>query len=132
MFIAVDFDGTIAEHKFPKIGEAVPGAFEWMKKFQEAGAQLILWTCRTNDTEWGDTLDEAVQFCNDNGIIFLGVNCNPQQDFFGSPKIFAHVYIDDMAYGCPLIYNEDGRPHVDWDEIGPPILSMIKFHSRLK
>jgi hypothetical protein len=27
MNIAIDFDGTIADHVFPDIGKAVPGAF---------------------------------------------------------------------------------------------------------
>src|SRR5690606_31270663 len=30
MIIAVDFDGTIVEHKYPRIGRAVPGALAWL------------------------------------------------------------------------------------------------------
>ncbi len=48
MKVAIDFDGTIVEHKFPEVGKPVPGAIEWMKKWQDAGAQLILWTMRSD------------------------------------------------------------------------------------
>ena len=54
MFIAIDFDGTIVDHRFPEIGKPVPGAFEWMKKFKEAGAKLILWTMRSDGQANGE------------------------------------------------------------------------------
>ena len=84
MFIAIDFDGTIVEHQFADIGRAVPGAFEWMKRWQEAGAKLILWTMRSDGRtgegkENGPVLTQAVQFCRDNGLEFFAVNGNPTQ-----------------------------------------------------
>ena len=56
MFIAVDFDGTIAEHDYPDIGLAVPGAFKWMREWQDAGAKLMLWTMRSDTEGDGPTL----------------------------------------------------------------------------
>ena len=106
MIIAVDFDGTIVEHEFPKIGPAVPGAFEWMKKFQEAGAFLILWTMRSSGQLHGDVLSEAVAYCREQGVEFWDWNTNPHQyTWTTSPKAYAHVYIDDAAIGCPLLEN---------------------------
>lgn len=134
MLIAVDFDGTIAEHEFPEIGQAVVGAFEWMKRWQEAGAKLILWTMRSDGREGegkanGPVLTEAVEFCRANGIEFHGVNANPDQHTWTqSPKAYAHVYVDDAAFGCPLVpASKTGvRPMVDWSVVGPAILELIK------
>ena len=127
MFIAIDFDGTLVDHRFPDIGEPVPGAIEWCKRFQEAGAKLILWTMRSDGQADGDVLSQAVQFCLDSGLEFDFVNEHPQ-DWTTSPKAYAHVYIDDAAYGCPLRRNPKagGRSYVDWDVVGPDVLVMIE------
>lgn len=123
MIIAVDFDGTIARHVYPEIGQEVPGAIDWMIKFQQSGARLVLWTMRS-----GDTLTEAVKFCGDNGVMFYGINNNPaQSSWTSSPKAYAQIYIDDAAFGCPLIYPADGsRPYVDWQIVGPEVLKRIR------
>lgn len=124
--VAVGFDGTIVDHKFPDIGFAVPGAFEWMKKFQEAGAKLILWTMRDDGGNIADVLTNAIDFCLDNGIEFYGHNKNPDQLWSRSPKCYAHIYIDDAAAGCPLVQNPLGRPYVDWEVIGPKVYEKIQ------
>ena len=67
--IAVDFDGTIVEDQYPNIGKPKLFAFDTMKKLQEKGHRLILWTYRN-----GKTLDDAVEFCKGNGIVFYSVN----------------------------------------------------------
>ena len=46
MIIAVDFDGTIVEHRYPEIGREVPFATETLKKLIEDHHHLILWTDR--------------------------------------------------------------------------------------
>jgi len=129
-FIAIDFDGTISDHRFPHIGEPVPGAFEWMRKFQEAGARLILWTMRSDERDVdGDVLSEAVEFCGRHGIEFYAVNGNPtQRAWTTSNKCYAHMYIDDAAIGCPLRENPrvGGRPYVDWDVVGPLVMEILK------
>ena len=43
MTIAVDFDGTIVEHRYPNIGKERPFAFDVLKKLQEEGHKLTLW-----------------------------------------------------------------------------------------
>ena len=35
MTIAVDFDGTIVEHRYPRIGEEIPFAVETLKLLQQ-------------------------------------------------------------------------------------------------
>jgi len=130
MIIAIDFDGTIVEHVYPYIGAPVPGAFEWMKKFQEAGASLILWTMRSDGHDDGSTpLTEAIDFCKENGIEFFGINNNPTQiSWTHSPKAYAHLYIDDASFGCPLRQNPrmGGRPMVNWSVVGPEVLLLIQ------
>ena len=129
MILAIDFDGTIAEHRFPKIGDAVPGAFKWLKKFQEAGALLILLTMRSDGRkDGGNYLADAVDFCRANGVEFWAHNTNPEQETWtGSRKVYAHAYIDDMAVGCPLMRtSRDDGDMVDWERVGPIVMDMIE------
>lgn len=134
MIIAVDFDGTIVAHEFPDIGAESPGAFRWLKEWQAAGAKLILWTMRSDGRtgtgkENGPVLTDAVEFCRKHGVEFFAVNSNPQQaSWTQSPKVYAHVYVDDAAYGCPLRPNPKmgGRLMVDWDIVGPAVLALIQ------
>lgn len=93
MIIAVDFDGTIVEHKFPKIGKEIPYAIKTLKLIQKKGHKLILWTYRS-----GKELEEAVNFCEERGLYFHAVNNNFDGEEFDntySRKIYADIYIDD-------------------------------------
>lgn len=96
--IAVDFDGTIVEHRFPAIGDEMIFAFESLKFLQERGHLLILWTYRE-----GIHLREAVEYCRENGIEFYAINRNyPEEEFVEgevSRKIKADIYIDDRNAG---------------------------------
>lgn len=97
LIIAVDFDGTIVEHRYPSIGRIRPLAFETLSKLQAKGHRLILWSHRA-----GKKLDEAVEFCLSNGIEFYAVNKNfPEEIWEGtdSRKILADIYIDDRNLG---------------------------------
>ena len=125
-YIAVDFDGTIVDHQFPDIGKEAPCAFRWMRRFQELGAKLILWTMRSDQQGCGNVLSDAIDYCREAGIEFDFVNENPQH-WTSSPKAYAHVYIDDAAFGCPLRENPrmGGRPFVDWGVVGPAVERMI-------
>ena len=112
--IALDFDGTMVEHLFPAIGSDVPMAFQSALELMDAGHELILWTVRI-----GKPLAIAHTYCKLKGLKFFGVNENPGQKFWnGSPKAHANIYIDDAAFGCPLVFPEDGRrPYVNWRAI---------------
>lgn len=96
MKIAVDFDGTITENRYPEIGKPMPFAFDTLKMLAK-DHQLILWTCRT-----GKLLDEAVEFCRKNGVEFYAINKNypeEQYDPYVMRKIEADIYIDDRNIG---------------------------------
>lgn len=91
--IAVDFDGTIVEDEYPKIGKPIIFAFDTMKKLQDKGHRLILWTYR-----YGKELEDAIRFCEKNGIVFYAVNQSfPEEEFElkYSRKINADIFIDD-------------------------------------
>ena len=95
--IAVDFDGTIVEDAYPNIGKPQVFAFETLKKLQEQGHRLILWTYRS-----GKRLDEAVSFCEKKGLTFYAVNKSfPEEENDGkiSRKILADLFIDDRNLG---------------------------------
>jgi hypothetical protein len=96
--IAVDFDGTIVEHAYPKIGKTMLFAFETLRALQGKGHRLILWTYRREHL-----LKEAVDFCLENGIQFYAVNENfPGEMEEGraySRKLNADVFIDDRNVG---------------------------------
>ena len=95
------------------MGPALPHAFEVLKKLQEKGHQLILWTCRGEKY-----LDAAVDFCKENGLVFDAINENIDKKYYNhtSNKIVANIYIDDAAY--PVIKRElAGMPAINWEEI---------------
>lgn len=115
--IAIDFDGTVVHHEFPEVGQDVPGAADVLRELAHAGHNLILWTMRSDGRESGDFLAPAVDWFHQRGIPLYGVQVNPTQHHWtGSPKAFAHLYIDDAGLGCPLLpaIKPDGRPYVDW------------------
>jgi len=113
LIIAVDFDGTIVEDGYPGIGKPMIFAFDTLKKLQNEGHRLILWTYRC-----GPRLNEAVAFCNKNGIDFYAVNNSyPEEELDEniSRKIHADLFIDDRSIGgfigwtevYKLIFNYD-------------------------
>ena len=105
MKIAVDFDGTIVEHRYPQIGEEKLFAIETLKQLQTLGHQLILWTFRH-----GKELDEAIEYCRKKGIEFYAVNKSyPEEDFdpaTTSRKIDVELFIDDRNVGGFLGWSE--------------------------
>ncbi len=105
MIIAVDFDGTLVEHRYPAIGKERPYAFEALRFLQSKGHKLILWTYRT-----GDSLTEAVTYCHNKGVRFWAVNESypgENREKGDERKINAELFIDDRNLG--------GLP--DWSEI---------------
>ena len=98
MTIAVDFDGTIVRHRYPKIGDEIPFATETLRLLLRDRHRLILWTVRE-----GRLLDEAVEWCRARGVEFYAVNRDfPEEDTTGSGfsrKIKADLFIDDRNFG---------------------------------
>lgn len=95
--IAVDFDGTLCDSKYPSIGAPHMEIIEAAKDRQRNGYALILWTCRD-----GKPLDEAVEWCKQFGLVFDAVNENLpdwKDEWFGNDprKIGATEYWDDRS-----------------------------------
>lgn len=113
MVIAVDFDGTIVEHEYPKIGKAIPFAIETLLQLQKEGHVLLLWSVREDDL-----LQEAYDYCLKKGVKFYAANKNhPDEDVAASPrKLNADLFIDDRNLG--------GLP--DWGVVYHAIRAMEK------
>lgn len=112
--LAIDFDGTIVENKYPDIGKPKLFAFETLKKLQKEGFVLILWTYRD-----GDKLKEAVDFCKKNGIEFYAVNKSYPEEVYTehiSRKINADLFIDDRNIGGFLGWGQIYRELIGEDE----------------
>lgn len=96
--IAVDFDGTVVDDLYPKIGKPKLFAFETLKQLMTQGHRLVMWTYRS-----GKELEEAVEFCRENGIEFYAVNSSFEGEIFDlnkqSRKIHADIFIDDRNLG---------------------------------
>ena len=100
MIIAVDFDGTIVENKYPRIGKEILFATDTLKALNKQGHQLILWSVRR-----GKQLEEAVAFCEERGVEFYAVNKSYPEEVFDegiSRKINADIFIDDRNIGGML------------------------------
>ncbi|THB76956.1 MAG: hypothetical protein D6B25_08540 [Desulfobulbaceae bacterium] len=123
MYICVDFDGTVVDHRFPEIGKPVPHAIKWLKRLNECGARLILYTMRSDSEQMGNVLSDAVRYLENEGVSLFSVNNNPsQKDWTTSPKVYGDIYVDDSAFGCPLIKPKGfTRPCVDWKIVGPQL-----------
>jgi len=123
MYICIDFDGTVVDHRYPYVGDPVPQAVDWLRRWVELGAKLILFTMRSDDAEGEEYLRDAVQYFEKNNIELFGINRNPDQDSWTkSPKAYGQIYIDDAAFGCPLTSIPNfNRPCVDWRQVGPAV-----------
>lgn len=120
MIIAVDFDGTIVEHKYPKIGSELPFATDTLKMLIKDGHQLILWSVRE-----GDLLQEAVDWCHERGVDFWAVNKDypeeeKEKNNHFSRKLKVEMFIDDRNLG--------GLP--DWGTIYQMITNHETWESR--
>lgn len=121
MTIAVDFDGTIVEHRYPAIGKEIPFAIETLKKLAADGHKLILWTARE-----GQLLEDAIEFCKVRGLEFFSINADlPDANWEGyktTRKLRVDCFIDDRNLG--------GIP--DWSTIYMMISRNLTFGDMLR
>ena len=99
MTIAVDFDGTIVENRYPEIGKERDFATDTLKILINERHRLILWTCRE-----GRLLEEALVWCRKRGLEFYAVNRDyPEETIDNNPaysrKLKADLFIDDRNIG---------------------------------
>lgn len=93
LVIAVDFDGTIVEEKYPEIGKPKEDVFNVLVRLHNEGHRLLLWTYRH-----GERLEQAVDFCKKNGVEFYAINKNFPDEIYDERvprKLLADIYIDD-------------------------------------
>lgn len=110
--IAVDFDGTLTKKDTLGKEKTVPDihSFSWLKKFQEQGAYLILYTCRKEKD-----IQEAISISKSFGIVFDNINeDNGKRGVNKKPN--ADIYIDDRA--------NDGK--IRWHRIYMRLLKIKK------
>lgn len=96
MIIAIDFDGTIVDHKYPAIGELKPDAKEVINDLATRH-NIIIWTCRG-----GQELNAMIDFLDREGIRYDRINENMSYEWIGFkpfPKVYADCYIDDRNLG---------------------------------
>lgn len=110
--IAVDFDGTLCEYRFPDIGKPKPLVIAFIKQHAARGTKIILHTCRENGTRRA-LLNEAVAWCAAHKIPLYAVNENPENTYpeqYGvsttGRKVYADLYIDDKARNTADIEND--------------------------
>lgn len=136
MDICIDFDGTCTTHDFPRIGKEI-GSAPILRELVLNGHDLILFTMRSDIDKVkipngsnlcdipGNYLTDAVNWFKANDIPLYGIQSNPSQhSWTSSPKAYGHLYIDDAAIGCPLVYPLEGRPYVDWVKIRKMLIEM--------
>lgn len=106
MIIAIDFDGTIIEDRFPDIGEMKQGAGEAINALYAEGFTIIIWSCRN-----GINKARAIEWLVRAGIKFHYFNqsCADNVKKYGSDtrKVYADLYIDDKGV----------NPLPGWDEL---------------
>ncbi len=99
-YIAVDFDGTLCEHRYPHIGKAKPLIIEAVQKEYRKGSKVIIWTCRS-----GEDLLPMIEWLGKNNVPYHWINQNPDFPDIKSPKIYADEYWDDRTVPLEQIEN---------------------------
>lgn len=99
MTIAIDFDGTIVTHEYPKIGSEIPFATETLRRLIADRHRLVLWTVRE-----GPLLNEALAWCHERGVDFYAVNRDypeeeQQNNEHFTRKLKVDLWIDDRNIG---------------------------------
>lgn len=136
MKIYLDFDGTVVEHAYPRIGRANFGCVEIIRRLQDAGHEIVLNTYRADCAN--GSLENAINYLN-NQIWFALLPENRDDERFHPLPITEHtrlkihpppwewdvmhmtgeIYIDDCAGGIPLkpqLMTTPGNM-VDWDKL---------------
>ena len=133
-YLAVDFDQTLnhIDHvDYPACYNPDLIGFAALKKFQDNGGKVILWTCRTDEH-----LTQAVDFCHHHGLIPNAVNSHLPEQIESFSKLFPHVTPDTRKVYCDAYIDDKcisflKKGYVDWYMVndiinGPYNLALVK------
>ena len=128
MTIYLDFDGTVVEHEYPKIGRFNPGALETVKDLMKKGHLVILNTMRA-DFQNG-SLQKALDYLNRHPTIELPfeIIALPKKIYPRPWNIVSEgvkfleihgIYIDDTAFSMPTVRCNHliNSTMVDWEVV---------------
>ena len=124
--IYLDFDGTVVEHEYPRIGKYNVGAFDVIAKLQAAGHEIILNTYRANCND--GTLKKAIIYLNRAEEIDLipkveKKKIEPQPWNWKNFHRTQTVYVDDICPGIPLKFSPTAQcDMVDWERVDAEFL----------
>ena len=91
---AVDFDDTLRRRGGKSEGERVSGSKRGMWWLYDHDYAIIIWTC----SDWSDT--QILDWLMHKGyppVAAINRGLTPWDEYSSSPKVVAHVYIDDRA-----------------------------------
>ncbi len=129
MKIFLDFDGTVVEHLYPKLGAYNSGCFEVIQNLQEAGHEIILNSYRVDCND--GSLEDAFQFLNLNpdfiiNTISLHTEKKLPPPFWNWEYFLVNevIFIDDISSGIPLkpTVALPNSNMVDWEAINEQFL----------
>ena len=107
MTLVIDFDGTIVENAYPKIGILKPNVVEVINRLYNEGNKILINTCRAGIYE-----AHVYYFLKKVGIPYNYINSNLPEDIKhfkqDCRKLSGDIYIDDK--------NLLGIPD-DWEDI---------------
>ena len=130
MRVYLEFDGTVVEHAYPRVGKVVIGAFETIEKLQKKGYEICLNTYRA-DLDGEEGIQYALKILNTMGlrynvkqggeftpienVVNKKITPIPWSESLNGKKF---LFIDDQAYGTPLVHAtfEPGFM-VDWEKV---------------
>jgi hypothetical protein len=103
--IALDFDGTVCDHDFPRIGAPKAGVKDAIERLKALGFYILIWSCRTSGWDYsifgGDPAQHTLErphvkamaeWLKDNGIPYDEIDDGSR----GKP--LAEIYVDDKAW----------------------------------
>ena len=112
--IILDFDGTVVEHRYPRIGKPVPNAIRVLERIQNSGIEIIFNTARCEENN--HTFTEAVEHMGTIGVKMVSCYMKKRKPIWCIP-LEEHIFIDDIAEGIPLLIDTGGIDMVDWNSI---------------
>ena len=120
MQIQLDFDGTVVEHQYPKIGRENFGSMKVIKKLQEAGHEIIINTYRAD--LGSEPLKKAIEFLNFHHKVELKpitkynlLKRHPLPWDWHIMRDNEIIWIDDIASDMPVKDSNFGNGKmVDW------------------